>query len=159
MKHTVAAVLLVLMTTTASAELNHQFKNPAFGNMGWGNHALTVDSIERSRRESLDSEARARTAAALAAEQNTPVNRFISLFQSQIYAQLATQLSNNLFKNQCLAADGTAIAGCVNPTAGVFSLDGNTISWQKASNQVRLSVVDGAGTTTVVTVPIASFGF
>jgi hypothetical protein len=76
-----------------------------------------------------------------------------------VYAQLATQLSNNLFKNECMNADGMTIPGCVNPTTGVFSLDGNTISWQKVSNEVRLTVVDGMGTTTQVVVPIASFGF
>lgn len=143
----------------ANAELVHQFKNPAFGTGGWSTHALTIDSIEKSRRDAIDGERRAKEAAALAAEQNTPLNRFISLFQSQVYAQLATQLSNNLFQNRCLASDGSAIPGCVNPTTGIFSLDGNTITWAKINNEVTLTVVDVAGSTTRVVVPIASFGF
>ena len=83
----------------------------------------------------------------------------MSLFQSQVYAQLATQLSNNLFQNKCAAADGSAIPGCVNPTSGVFSLDGNTVTWVKTAKDVILTVVDAKGNRTVITVPIASFGF
>jgi phosphoribosylformylglycinamidine (FGAM) synthase-like amidotransferase family enzyme len=83
----------------------------------------------------------------------------MSLFQSQIYAQLATQLSNNLFTNKCSAADGTAIPGCVNPTTGTFALDGNTVTWTKANDKVTLTVVDAKGNVTTVVVPIASFSF
>ena len=71
----------------------------------------------------------------------------------------STQLSNNLFQNKCQGPDGAAIPGCVNPTAGVFSLDGNTVTWVKSTTAVTLTVVDAKGTKTVVTVPIASFGF
>jgi hypothetical protein len=83
----------------------------------------------------------------------------MSLFQSQVYAQLATQLSNNLFQNKCAAPDGSAIPGCVNPTTGSFLLDGNTVTWRKTEKDVVLTVVDAKGTVTTVTVPIASFGF
>jgi hypothetical protein len=81
------------------------------------------------------------------------------LFQSQVYAQLATQLSNNLFQNRCAAADGGTIPGCVNPTTGSFKLDNNTVTWIKANDKVTLTVVDAKGTVTTVVVPIASFGF
>jgi hypothetical protein len=83
----------------------------------------------------------------------------MSLFQSQVYAQLSTQLSNNLFQNRCAASDGGTIPGCVNPSTGNFMLDGNTVTWQKTSTSVKLTVVDNAGTVTVVDVPIASFAF
>jgi hypothetical protein len=83
----------------------------------------------------------------------------MGLFQSQVYAQLATQLSNNLFQNKCAAADGSAVPGCVNPTTGNFLLDGNTVTWVKSSNEVVLTVVDAKGTSTTVRVPIASFSF
>ena len=93
------------------------------------------------------------------AAQNTPMAKFMNLFQSQVYAQLATQLSNNLFQNNCKAADGSSISGCSSPTTGNFTLDGNTVTWQKGVSTVTLTVVDSAGTRTVVTVPIASFAF
>lgn len=150
---------LALIPGLASAELVHQFKNPAFSGIGWSSHALTIDSIEKSRRDSIEADRKAAIAKAETDLLNTPLNRFMSLFQSQVYAQLATQLSNNLFQNRCAAADGGTIPGCVNPTTGNFQLDGNTVTWTKNASNVTLTVVDVKGTVTTVTVPIASFSF
>lgn len=151
--------MLLLMPCLAQAELVQQFKNPAFSGVGFSSHVLTIDSIEKSRRDSIEADKKAAIAKAEAELLNTPLNRFMSLFQSQVYAQLATQLSNNLFQNRCAAADGSAIPGCVNPTTGTFRLDENTVTWIKANDKVTLTVVDAKGTVTTVTVPIASFGF
>lgn len=160
MKRTLVVVsMMLLLTSTARAELVQQFKNPAFSGQGWSSHALTIDSIEKSRRDQIAADKKAAIAKAEAELLNTPLNRFMSLFQSQVYAQLATQLSNNLFQNRCQAADGSTIPGCVNPTTGTFKLDENTVTWVKQNDKVTLTVVDAKGTVTTVTVPIASFGF
>lgn len=155
----IIAALLCASAITANAELVHQFKNPAFSGAGWSSHALTIDSIEKSRRDAIESQRKADLSAIDAAAQNTPMARFMSLFQSQVYAQLATQLSNNLFQNRCNDTAGNPISGCVNPTSGVFTLDSNTVSWNKTNTAVTLTVVDLNGTVTRVTVPIASFTF
>jgi hypothetical protein len=153
------AAIFVFATAIAHAELVQQFKNPAFSGSGYSSHALTIDSIEKSRKDAIEADKKSAIAKAEAELLNTPLNRFMSLFQSQVYAQLATQLSNNLFTNKCAAADGSAIPGCVNPTTGTFALDGNTVTWAKASDKVTLTVVDANGTVTRVIVPIASFSF
>jgi len=157
--HHVIAVVTAMLYSNVQAELVQQFKNPAFSGQGWSSHALTIDSIEKSRRDQIEADRKAEIARTEAAQMNTPLNRFISLFQSQVYAQIATQLSNNLFQNRCAAPDGSAIPGCVNPSTGTFALDGNTITWRKENDKVVLTVVDKNGTVTTVTVPIASFGF
>jgi hypothetical protein len=159
MKRTLVLAGILLLATNAKAELVHQFKNPAFSGIGYSSHVLTIDSIEKSRRDAIEADKKAVIAKAEAELLNTPLNRFMSLFQSQVYAQLATQLSNNLFTNKCAAADGTAIPGCVNPDTGNFVLDGNTVTWRKANDKVTLTVVDAKGTVTTVIVPIASFSF
>ena len=159
MRNVIVSVSLILTAFAANAELVHQFKNPAFSGIGFSSHVITIDSIEKSRRDAIEADKKAVIAKAEAELLNTPLNRFMSLFQSQIYAQLATQLSNNLFTNKCAAADGTAIPGCVNPTTGNFLLDGNTVTWSKANDKVTLTVVDAKGTVTTVVVPIASFSF
>ncbi len=159
MKKILVTLSLCVSASVAQAELVHQFKNPAFNGAGWSSHALTIDSIEKSRRDAIEADKKAAIAKAEAELLNTPLNRFMSLFQSQVYAQLATQLSNNLFQNRCAAADGGTIPGCVNPTTGTFRLDENTVTWVKANDKVTLTVVDAKGTVTTVTVPIASFGF
>jgi hypothetical protein len=160
MKKTLVALgIMLALSTTAQAELVHQFKNPAFSGIGFSSHVLTIDSIEKSRRDAIEADKKSAIAKAEAELLNTPLNRFMSLFQSQVYAQLATQLSSNLFQNKCAAADGSAIPGCVNPTTGNFRLDGNTVTWTKANDKVTLTVVDAKGTITTVVVPIASFSF
>jgi hypothetical protein len=159
MRKILVSVGLMLSATVTQAELVHQFKNPAFSGIGFSSHVLTIDSIEKSRRDAITADKKAAIAKAEAELLNTPLNRFMGLFQSQVYAQLATQLSNNLFTNRCAAADGTAIPGCVNPDTGNFVLDGNTVTWRKANDKVTLTVVDAKGTVTTVVVPIASFSF
>ena len=159
MRKILVSIGLILSATLAQAELVQQFKNPAFSGIGFSSHVLTIDSIEKSRRDAIEADKKSAIAKAEAELLNTPLNRFMSLFQSQIYAQLATQLSNNLFTNKCAAADGTAIPGCVNPTTGTFALDGNTVTWAKANDKVTLTVVDVKGSKTTVVVPIASFSF
>ena len=159
MRNILVSVSLILLATAAHAELVHQFKNPAFSGVGFSSHVLTIDSIEKSRRDAIEADKKSAIAKAEAELLNTPLNRFMSLFQSQVYAQLATQLSSNLFQNKCAAADGSAIPGCVNPTTGNFMLDGNTVTWTKTNDKVTLTVVDAKGTVTTVVVPIASFSF
>jgi hypothetical protein len=159
MKKILVTLSLCVSASLAQAELVQQFKNPAFSGIGFSSHVLTIDSIEKSRKDAIEADKKSAIAKAEAELLNTPLNRFMSLFQSQIYAQLATQLSNNLFTNKCSAADGTAIPGCVNPTTGTFALDGNTVTWAKANDKVTLTVVDAKGTVTTVIVPIASFSF
>ena len=155
----IIGVVLTLAVSTVSAELVQQFKNPSFSGIGYSSHVLTIDSIEKSRRDAIEADKKSAIAKAEAELLNTPLNRFMSLFQSQVYAQLATQLSNNLFTNKCASADGSAIPGCVNPTTGNFVLDGNTVTWLKANDKVTLTVVDAKGNRTTVVVPIASFSF
>ena len=156
---TAIAALAACSVNLAHAELVQQFKNPAFSGVGFSSHILTIESIEKSRRDAIDSQRKSDEQSRISAAENTPLARFMNLFQSQVYAQLSTQLSNNLFQNRCAASDGGTIPGCVNPTTGNFLLDGNTVTWQKTDTSVKMTVVDSKGTITVIDVPIASFSF
>jgi hypothetical protein len=158
-KRIIVGTLLMLVAVTSRAELVQYFRDPTFSGNGWSTQVLTLQQMEKAQKESIEAQAASRQAMIDSAAQNTPLAKFMSLFQSQVYAQLATQLSNNLFQNNCKGADGSAIAGCVSPSTGTFNLDGNTVTWVKQTNQVQLTVVDVSGTKTVVTVPIASFAF
>ena len=158
MKH-VLGIIALSFSIIAHAELTQQFKSPSFNGQNWSSHVLTLESIERSRQDNILSQQKSEAARLAAEAANTPLSRFMSLFTSQVYAQLASQLSTNLFQNKCAGPDGLAIPGCINPTSGIFTLDGNTITWIKTDKEVILTVVDAKGTITKVSVPIASFGF
>lgn len=140
-------ILLALLASPAKADpITQQFKSPSFNGYGWSSHVQSIDAQERSREQAIKDAEAAKAALAKAEAANTPLAKFMALFTSQVYAQLATQLSNNLF------AEGAA-------RQGTFNLDGNTISYVKTNSEVTLTVVDAKGNTTVVTVPIATFAF
>lgn len=140
-------LLPLLLSSPAKADpITQSFKSPSFNGYGWSSHVQSIDSQERSRKQAIEDAAAAKAALAKAEAANTPLAKFMALFTSQVYAQLATQLSNNLF------AEGSA-------TTGMFNLDGNAISYVKTGTEVTLTVVDANGNTTVVTVPIATFAF
>jgi Type VIII secretion system (T8SS), CsgF protein len=143
--------ILVLTTAISCAsayatEITQSFKSPSFNGINWSQHVQQIDSTETSRAQGIKDAQAAAAALAKSEAADTPLAKFMALFTSQVYAQLATQLSNNLF------AEGTA-------KAGTFTLDGNSISYVKSDQNVTLTVVDAKGNTTVVTVPIATFGF
>lgn len=147
MKKSLPLIALLLISSPAKADpLVQQFKSPSFNGFGWTQHVQSIEAQERSREQAIRDREAARIALARAEAANTPLARFMALFTSQVYAQLATQLSNNLF------AEGAG-------QQGTFNLDGNTISYVKSGTEVTLTIVDAAGNTTVVTVPIATFSF
>jgi hypothetical protein len=146
MKKSLLLLALILSSPAKADPLVQQFKSPSFNGYGWSQHVQAIDAQERSREQSIKDAEAAKAALAKAEASNTPLAKFMALFTSQVYAQLATQLSNNLF------AEGSA-------QQGMFNLDGNTISYVKTGTSVTLTVVDKFGNTTVVTVPIATFAF
>jgi hypothetical protein len=157
----VFGAILVLCTNASNAELVQQFKNPTFSGQGWASHVLTLEQMRQGAQNAKDSKAAADKAAADAAANNTPLSKFMSLFTGQVYSQLATQLTNNLFK-ECT---GTS---CLE---GRFLVsDTQQIQWKKIDGQVTLTVYDGkkdsngnfvanAVPTQTITVPISSFSF
>jgi hypothetical protein len=155
-----AVVWLTLGLTSAHAELVHQFKNPTFSGQGWASQVLTVEQMRQSAQASKDSKAAGEKAAAEAAAANTPLARFMNLFTGQVYSQLATQLTNNLFK-ECVGATCSKGEFMVTETQKII--------WTKLENNVTLNVYDGkivngkfvpnASPTQSITVPISSFNF
>lgn len=161
MKKTLIAI--ALLPTLAQAELVQQFKDPTFSGQGWASHVLTIEQMRQGAKSTLESKAASEKAAADAAANNTPLAKFMALFTGQVYSQLATQLTNNLFKD-CVAGGG---ASC---TDGTFSISEiQKIHWVKLNGMVTLEVIEGKkdGTTVVwnttptqtITVPVSSFSF
>ena len=145
--HLLLATLSLVSQPVLADPIVQQFKDPAFSGYGWSSHVMAMDALERAHKQANADAIAAEKASAAQAAASTPLAKFVALFTSQVYAQLATQLSNNLF-----AEGGTS-------RAGNFVLDGNTISYIKTGTDVKLTVVDKAGNQTIVTVPIATFAF
>lgn len=153
----------ILLSLNVQAELVQQFKDPTFSGQGWASQVLTLEQMRQGAKAQIESKAAADKAAIDAAANNTPLAKFMALFTGQVYSQLATQLTNNLFKD-CVAQNPQQCAG------GEFLVtETQKIIWQKLNGQVTLTVYDGTkkdntvtwntSPTQSITVPIASFGF
>lgn len=146
MKRKLNLLLLLIPTISNSAELNFQFKDPAFNGNNWAGHVLTINQQEQNAKNTIENKHQAAIDKQKSEAANTPLARFMNLFQSQVYAQLATQLTNNLF------GEGST-------NQGSFTLDGSTISYLKTDTEVQMTVVDSAGHITKINVPISQFKF
>ena len=143
-------LLLFFMCISAgssSAELVHNFQSPAFipGN-GFSAHVLSVYQLEDNKKKEIKSEQLALVAKAEAAAKSTNLAKFLVNVEARIYAQLSKQLADQLF------AEGSG-------DNGTMAFQGTTISWVKTGSEVRLTIIEAAGGTTEIIVPIASFAF
>jgi hypothetical protein len=149
-KHHSRKFLLALLTLSLSnsyaSELTHQFISPAFNGQGYSNHVLTIEQLESSRKQKLNDERQATQDKAERDAKNTNLAKFLNNVESRIYAQLSKQLADQMF------AEGGA-------TQGTMDFQGTNMSWVNNGSDVTLTITEVNGTQTVVTVPIASFGF
>ena len=159
MKKTILALMLV--PCFASAELVQQFKDPTFSGSGWASHVLTLEQMRQGAQNAKDSKEASEKAKLEAEANNTPLAKFMALFTGQVYSQLATQLTNNLFKECAVGATCNSGNFMVSET--------QQVQWIKASGQVTLTVFDGKKVNDVfvpndkftqqIVVPISSFSF
>lgn len=141
---TILAVSLVASSTAAS-DIVHKFASPSFSKEGAGGYWLALHSAEMTRKKEIQAKLESDLKAKALEEKNSILNKFTTNLQSRIYSQLAQQLTENLFSG--------------NSNSGSFLLDGNTISYEKNFDQIKLSIDDGAGGLTEIIIPVAAFKF
>ena len=132
--------------SNAYAEQAFSFKSPAFSGIGYSSHVQTIENTETTRKQALQAQKLqdAKDAAALA--KNTNLNKFLNNFESRVYAQLSTQLINNLFGE--------------NPqNSGTVQIEGNTITYTKTADQISMTITSANGNVTQVTIPVGSLTF
>lgn len=140
------SLTLISLTQTSQAELAFQFKSPSFNGVGFSSHVQTIENTERTRREAIEA-AKLQAAKDAAAEaKNTNLQKFLNNFESRVYAQLSSQLVNNLFGE--------------NPqNSGTVTIQGNTIKYNKTGDELSLTVTGLDGSVTQIIIPIAQFKF
>ena len=146
-------LILFLLSSNVYAEQNFSFKSPAFSGIGYSTHVQTIENTETTRRQARESlkQSAAKEAATLASDtaalgKNTNLQKFMNNFESRVYAQLSTQLINNLFGE--------------NPqNSGTVTIEGNTIKYTKTADEISLSITDLTGKITQVVIPVGSFSF
>lgn len=138
-------VAVVLLTNNTYAQQVFQFKSPQFNGFGYSSHVQTIENTEYTRNQALISARKQAVIDAATAKGNTNLAKFLNNFESRVYAQLSTQLVNNLFGE--------------NPqNNGTLHLEGNTIQYTRSADQISLTVTDKDGNVTQVVIPVGSFG-
>lgn len=141
----VAILPLILMASPVQAtEIVHQFKNPSFSGINAGAQWLTVENQEFNRKKAIQDKIEAELKAKALEEKNSILNRFLNNLQSRIYSQLAQQLTNNLFNE-------------MGGQSGEFTLDGNTIRYEKTDSEIKLVIVDTENNQTEIIIPTTGF--
>jgi hypothetical protein len=83
---------------------------------------------------------------AATATNNTNLQKFLNNFESRVYAQLSSQLVNNLFGENA-------------QTTGTVTISGNTINYSKTGDEINLTVTGQDGSVTQIIIPVAQFKF
>jgi curli production assembly/transport component CsgF len=139
-------LLLILLSNTCYAEQVFQFKSPSFTGVGYSSHVQTIENTEKTRRDAIDAAKFQAAKDAATAVNNTNLQKFLNNFESRVYAQLSSQLVNNLFGE--------------NPqNSGTVSISGNTIQYSKSGDEINLTVKGQDGSVTQIIIPVAQFKF
>jgi hypothetical protein len=148
LKYLSLILLLVINLPSLATDLTYGFKNPSFSGVNTSAHWLTIDNQEHTRSKEIADAIQAALQAKAAAAQNTILAKFINNLESRIYSQLAAQLTQNLFGE--------------NPQPkGSFTIDGNTVTYNKdiSTNTLTMTITDGTGNTTTIAIPLDGFKF
>ena len=143
-----ASILVLLSFQSAnSSELTFEFGSPSFSGNGKSSHYLTIENIEKTRKDAIKAQEKA-DAKALQDELNsTAVAKFQANLEARFYTALAKQITDNVFGSDGLQQD----SGTYTDTAG------NIITWATvtsgSSAGVTVSVQEPDGTTTSYTLP------
>ena len=145
----IRVVVLLLIVSNVYAEQTFQFKSPSFSGIGYSSHVQTIENTEFSRKKAIDDAKLQAAKDAAAAAANTNLQKFLNNFESRVYAQLSTQLVNNLFGE--------------NPqTDGTMTFQNQIITYHNDTslNQITLTVTDtNTGNVTQIVVPSGTFKF
>ena len=148
-KHLLRKFLTALLLANLSnsyAEQVYQFKSPSFNGVGYSSHVQTIENTETTRKQALEAARLQAAKDAASAANNTNLSKFLNNFESRVYAQLSTQLVNNLFGE--------------NPqNSGTVTIEGNTIQYTKTADMISMTVTAADGSLTQVQIPIGQLKF
>ena len=142
------AILLVALALTPanSSELTFSFGNPSFSGNGKSSHYLTIENIEKTRKDAIKAEKKAAADKLEADAKNTAIAKFKANIEARFYTALAKQITDNVFGSDGLQQD-----------SGTFTspIGGEVVTWTTPSGtgNVVVTVTEDDGTVTTFTMP------
>ena len=147
MKKLLTALSVISICSSAVAsEMTFKFGSPSFSGNGKSSHYLTIENIEKTRKDALKAQAKADADKLISDAKNTPIAKFKANIESRFYTALAKQITDNVFGTDGLQQDSGSFT---NPVGG------ETVAWTTPADtgNVVVTVTETDGTTTVFTMP------
>jgi hypothetical protein len=146
------ALLLIVGSQASAGELTHQFKSPAFSGNGYSSHVLTIDQLEKQRKQDNEDKAQADLDRAERLRKSTNLYKFQNNLESRIYAQLSKQIADNLFGEN--ASDSNT------DWATVETPFGDNIKWKREADIIYVEIYDSNGDlASEFQTPVGDFAF
>ena len=142
---TIILPLFLLISNVYASELNFQFGSPSFSGQGKSSHYLTVENIEKTRKDAVKAAEKAAADKVIEDAKNTAVAKFKANLESRFYTALAKQITTNVF-----GADG------LQQDTGSFTspIGGELVEWTTpSSGDVVVTITETDGTVTTFTMP------
>ena len=137
---------LFLNTSLFASELNFKFGSPSFSGVGKSSHYLTIENIEKTRKDAIEAQKKADAKALKAETDALPINKFKANIEARFYTALAKQITDNVFGTDGLQQD-----------SGTFTspIGGEVVTWTTPSGtgNVVVTVTEDDGTVTTFTMP------
>ena len=146
MKKLLALLSVISICSSAVAsEIGFKFHSPSFSGIGKSSHYLTIENIEKTRKDAIKSKEEAAAKALKEEAKNTPIAKFKANLEARFYTALAKQITDNVF-----GSDGNQ------QDSGTYTAaNGEVITWTTPSGtgDVVVVVTETDGTTTTYTMP------
>jgi len=147
-KITTILLAICLCSSAGASELNFQFGSPSFSGQGKSSHYLTVENIEKTRKDAIKATEKAAADKVIADAKATAIAKFKANLEARFYTALAKQITDNVFGTDGLQQD-----------SGTFTspLGGEVITWTTTStgtnDTVTVVITESDGTVTTFTMP------
>ena len=148
MKKILTALSVISICSSAVASgIDFKFHSPSFSGNGKSSHYLTIENIEKTRKDAIKSKEEAAAKALKEEAKNTPIAKFKANLEARFYTALAKQITDNVF-----GADGAQ------QDSGTYTAaNGEVITWSTPAGSdtgnVVVVVTETDGTVTTYTMP------
>jgi hypothetical protein len=143
---TTILLFLFMISGVNASEITFEFGSPSFSGVGKSSHYLTIENIEKTRKDAIKAAEKAAKEKAEQDAKNTAVAKFKANLESRFYTALAKQITTNVF-----GADG------LQQDSGTFTspVGGEIVTWSTpaSTGNVTITVTETDGTVTTFTMP------
>jgi len=141
------AGLLLMWSISQASQLTFTFNSPSFSGIGQSSHYLTIENLEKSRKDAIIAKAEAEERRLENELKNTAIEIFRKNLETLFYSTLATQIIDNVFGTKDDQQND-----------GETTIDGYKVVWTSTDDEddaagVTLKITDAAGNV------IYSYGF